>query len=353
MISCLVIAAQLYHITPAPTDRIRWTRHDKLKGVEMGLRFRVSLCALAIAPLLPAPASGQAAPSAAGQRWNPPLTPDGRPDLQGIWENNFATPLERPKELAGRQFLTDGEIAELKARASRIFANGRSDVPAGDDFFLAALANLDRYKRATSTGASELIEREWDNRTSMIIDPPDGKLQPYTPEGLRRAAAAPRLPSSVQDLTNRERCIIWGVPVVRPDPYANHYQIVQTREFVVVMNEMIHEARMIPMDGRPHLPASIRAWAGDSRGRWEGQTLVVDSTNFSPKSYFLGSAENLHLVERFTRIVPGEMRYEITVDDPTTWTASWTAVVRLRPSRDRIYEFACHEGNLRLVEGIL
>ena len=313
----------------------------------MTLRFRMSFGILAILAFLPGSLRGQT------KRWRPSLTTDGHPDLQGVWENNFATPLERPKELAGREFLTDAEINELKARAQRIFANGHSDVPAGDDFFLAALANTGQYKRATSTGTSELIEREWDNRTTMIIDPPDGRIPPYTPQGRRRAAEPSKLPSTVQDLTNRERCIIWGVPVLRPDPYANHYEIVQTREYVVVTNEMIHEARVIPLDGRPHLHQNVRLWAGDSRGRWDGPTLVVDTTNFSPKSNFMGSAENLHLIERLTRLAPDEIRYQITVDDATTWTAPWTAVVRLKQSHDRMYEFACHEGNRLLVEGIL
>jgi hypothetical protein len=262
--------------------------------------------------------------------------------------------LERPKELEGRPLLTDAEVVELKARAARIFANGHSDMPAGDDFFLAALANIEQYKRASSTGLSEFVEREWDNRTSMIVDPPDGRIPPYTPEGQRRrSAAAVSPPTRSQDLTNAERCITWGVPVLRPNPYPNHYQIVQTRDHIVLVMEMIHEARVIPLDGRPHLSRDVRTWNGDSRGRWEGATLVVDTSNFSPKTNFMGSAENLHLVERFTRIAADEIRYEVTLDDPSTWIRPWTAVVRLRESHDRVYEFACHEGNQFLVEGIL
>jgi hypothetical protein len=280
-------------------------------------------------------------------------------DLQGVWENRSATPLERPKELEGRQFLTDAEVAELKSRAERIFKDGHSDVPAGDDFFLAALANLKQYKRSWSTGTSEFIEREFDNRTSMIIDPADGRIPPYTPEGERRRAAeqVARLtlkpPARIQELTDAERCITWGVPTLRPDPYPNHYQIVQARGYVVLMTEMIHNARIIPLERGQHLPPSVRTWNGDSRGRWDGSTLVVDTTNFSAKSHFMGSSENLHLIERFSRVAEDEIRYAITMEDPTTWTKPWTAEVRLKQTRDKIYEFACHEGNHYLVEGIL
>ena len=318
----------------------------------MGFRSCVSLAISAIAAgfLLPIPTTGQTHPGL----WNPPLAPDGHVELQGVWENRSATPLERPRQLEGRALLTEPEVAELKARAARIFRDGYSDMPAGDDFFLAALANLERYKRASSTGESLYVEREWDNRTSMIVDPPDGRIPPYTPEGQqRRSAAAVSPPVRSQDLTNAERCITWGVPMLRPNPYPNHYQIVQTREHVVLVMEMIHEARVIPLDGRPHLPPDVRTWNGDSRGRWEGNTLVVDTANFSAKTNFIGSAENLHLVERFTRVAPDEIRYEVTVDDRSTWIRPWTAVVRLKESHDRIYEFACHEGNQFVVEGIL
>src|SRR5260370_297522 len=145
----------------------------------------LSAPAFALAAMQPMPIAAQATQ----QRWTPSLTPDGQPDLQGNWVNKSATPLERPKQLEGRQFLTDAEVAELKRRADRLFKNGHSDFPAGDDFFLAALANLEQYKRASSTGDSEHVEREFDNRTSLIVDPPDGKLPPYTPEGRRRQAA--------------------------------------------------------------------------------------------------------------------------------------------------------------------
>lgn len=293
------------------------------------------------------------------KHWTPSRTPDGQPDLQGTWVNKSATPLERPKQLEGRDSLTDAEVAELKRRAARIFGNGRSDFPAGDDFFLAALANLEHYTRASATAGSDQVDREIDNRTSLIVDPPDGKLPPYTPEGRRRqavnvtASRGEYHPAGPEDLPASERCITWGVPMPRPGPYTSYYQIVQSPGYVLLFLEAIHDARIIPLDGRPHLPQTIRTWNGDPRGRWEGETLVVETTNFSPKDNFLGSAENLHLVERFTRIAPDEIRYEMTIDDPATWTKPWTAVLRLKPTDDQIYEFACHEGNYQVIEGVL
>jgi|HubBroStandDraft_1064217.scaffolds.fasta_scaffold137313_2 hypothetical protein len=324
-------------------------------GLSMGIRSLTAL-AFVLTSLTPMPIAAQAG----GNRWTPALTPDGHPDLQGNWVNKSATPLERPEQLKGRERLTDAEVAELQRRFERIFRDSRNDFPAGDDVFLAALGNVEQYKRASATGNSDNVpELEFDNRTSLITDPPDGRIPAYTPEGQRRlkaeAAAAGTLnsPAGPADLTNIQRCITWGVPMPRPGPFTSYYQIVQSPGYVVVMMESIHDARIIPLDGRPHLPSSIRTWNGDSIGRWEGQTLVVDTTNFSPKDYFMGSSEGLHLVERFSRIAPDEIRYEFTVDDPTTWTKPWTAVLRLKQTPDKLYEFACHEGNSEIMETML
>ena len=291
--------------------------------------------------------------------WRPALTADGQPDLQGNWMNKNATPLERPKQLEGREFLTDAEVAELKARAVRIFAGGNSDAANGDAVFLAALANVERYKSETATGRTLFLDREFDNRTSLIVDPQDGKLPPYTPEGQHRRAAAAKAsnmlnpPANPEDMTPFQRCITFGVPMPRPGPFTSYYQIVQSPGYVVIVLEAIHDARIIPLDGRPHLPQNIRNWNGDSVGHWEGQTLVVDTTNFSPKAEFMGSAENLHLVERFTRVAADEIRYEMTVDDPTTWTKPWTAVLRLKHTDEKIFELACHEGNFEVMVDML
>jgi len=303
---------------------------------------------LAITVALASLAVGQGA-------WTPPLTPDGKPDLEGTWVSRAATPLERPKALEGRAFLTDAEVAELKKRAGRIFASSRSDFASGDNAFLAALANVEQYKNANATSnADAMIEREFDNRTSLIVDPADGRIPPLTEAGERRLAAGLAKAAFTgpifgpQDLPNWVRCITFGVPKLGGNFGAgpiSYYQFVQAPGYVMIAMEAIHDARIIPLDGRPHLPESIRTWDGDSRGRWEGRTLVVDTTNFSPNSNFMGSAEGLHLVERFTRVAPDEIDYEITLDDPTTWTKPWTAMIRLKQTEDKIFEYACHEGN--------
>jgi hypothetical protein len=289
---------------------------------------------------------------------------DGRDaDFQGIWISRSATPLERPKALEGRPLLTDVEVAELKTRADRIFRDGKTaDFAAGDGVFLAALENRDKFKTSTATGgADDMVERVFENRTSVIVDPPDGRIPSLTADGQRRqaAAAAARMrpdPEGPEDVSNDRRCLTFGTPRVGGNygagPYS-YYQIVQTPGYVVLTMEFVHEARIIPLDGRPHLPQRIREWSGDSRGRWDGNVLVVDTTNFSPKSTFLGSSENLRMVERFTRIAGDAIDYQVTFDDPTTWTKPWTAMIRLTRSNEKMYEVACHEGNHYSMQGIL
>jgi hypothetical protein len=301
--------------------------------------------------------AGQAAPA-----WTPPLGPDGHPDLQGVWLNSSATPLERPKALEGRQSLTDEEVAELRRRADRLFKNPNTDFAAGDAVFLAALADVDRFTSTTATGTTfEMIEREFDNRTSLIIDPPDGRIPSLTAEGQQRRAATNairgRPPDGPEDLNQVERCLTYGVPRLSGTNTGagplGYYQIVQTPSHIVLFLEAIHEARIISLDGRPHMPPSVGQWEGDSRGRWEGNTLVVDTTNFLARSDFMGSSDHLHLVERFTRVAPDRIDYEIEVDDPTMWTKPWTAVIRLKQSAARLYEYACHEGNHEIVRDML
>ena len=338
----------------------------------MSARFVASLgtmsTVLALSLLAPATLVGQdaaaarkAARATATAAWNPPRTADGQPDLQGVWLNNSATPLERPKALAGRALLTDDEVNELKRRAARLFdANGDTDFAAGDNVFLAALNDVERYVPAgrATCGSDAMIEREFENRTSLIADPPDGRIPPMTAEGRERLASTPppaagpgqRSPAGPEDFSNAMRCITYGVPRIGVNNVNSagpmgYYQILQAPGYVVLMLEAIHEVRIIPLGNRPHLPQGIRQYAGDSRGRWEGNTLVIETTNFSSRSSFMGSAENLHLVERLTRVAPDTLNYEITVSDPTTWTKPWTAVVRLRHTNERIYEYACHEGN--------
>jgi hypothetical protein len=308
----------------------------------------VVACAASMAGQAPAP-------------WTPPLGPDGHPDLQGVWLNSSATPLERPKALEGRQSLTDEEVAELRRRAQRLFKNPDADFAAGDAVFLAALADIDHFKSTTATGTTfEMIEREFDHRTSLIIDPPDGRIPPLTAEAQQKRSATTamrrRPPEGPEDLNHVERCLTYGVPRLSGTNTGagplGYYQIVQTPSSVVLFLEAVHEARIINLDGRPHLPPSIHQWEGDSRGRWEGQTLVVDTTNFTARNDFMGSSEHLHLVERFSRVALDRIDYQITVDDPTTWTKPWTAVIHLKQSAQRLYEYACHEGNFEIMRDI-
>jgi hypothetical protein len=332
-------------------------------------RTLTSLGALVVGLVWLAPALSSSQTSASGaeptKRWTPPRTPDGRPDLQGTWLNNDATPLERPKALEGKRFLTDEEVAALRKNAARLFGGDvDSDAAGGDNFFLAALANPEVYKNRNATGSGVGADREIDNRTSLIVDPPDGKIPLMTPAGRQRRLAAdaaafaaprPSPPSGPEDLSNFIRCLTYGAPRLggAAASYHNYYQIVQTPGYVMFLSEAIHDARIIPLDGRPHLPQNIRRWLGDSRGRWEGSTLIVETTNYSPKSSLLGSAENLHVVERFTRTALDRISYEITLTDLSTWATPWTAVVRLKRTDDKMYEDACHEGNERVMMDIL
>jgi hypothetical protein len=315
----------------------------------------------------PAPAAAQSPPpgartkeAAASRAWTPPRTPDGQPDLQGVWISISATPLERPAALKDRPSLTDEEVVELQQRADRIFKSGNSDFAAGDGVFLAALENRQVFKSVTSThGSEDMVDREFDHHTSLIVDPADGHIPALTTEARQRQAAAAtvgRRLAGPEDLNNALRCLSWSVPRLGGRYGAGdlaYYQIFQTPGYVVLYLEVGHEARIIPLDGRPHLPTSVRQWSGDSRGRWEGATLVVETTNFSAKSNFMGAAEGLHLVERFTRIADDRINYEMTVDDATTWTRPWTAEMPLKQSPVRIYEYACHEGNATMVSGML
>jgi hypothetical protein len=318
----------------------------------MNSRFRASLIVVALA--LPSVAYGQSSSS-----WTAPRTPDGQPDLQGVWLSKSATPLERPKALEGRTFLTDAEVAELQTRARRLFADGASDFAAGDAVFLAALSDQQRFKSPTSTHNSEdMIEREFDRHTSLIVDPADGRLPAQTEDAIRRreSAAVAARREHPEDFDNALRCIAWGVPRLAGRYGAGdlgYYQIVQTPGYVVLFMETGHEARIIPLDGRPHVPGSVRFWSGDSRGRWEDDTLVIETTNFSPRSNFLGSAAGLHLVERLTRVAVDTIRYEMAISDPATWSRTWAAELPLRQSHEKLYESACHEGNFHIMTGML
>jgi hypothetical protein len=274
-----------------------------------------------------------------------PRTPDGHPDLQGVWDFRSATPLERPDRFAGREFMTPEEVAEYERLALE-----REDGRPPDDARSPAEQSvhpvwwLDYGKKVVKTA-----------RTSLIVDPPNGKMPPQTPDAreraaARRAEARTHGPAdSYENRSNFERCLTRGVPeTLLPGPYNNNLQIVQTPTFVTLHTEMIHEARLVPMDGRPHNNPALRSWLGDPRGRWEGDTLVIDSTNFSDRTNFRGAGANLHLIERFTRIDADTLEYRFTVEDETTWTRMWTVAFPMTRSDGPMYEYACHEGNYGL-----
>ncbi len=301
--------------------------------------------ALAVLWLAGTPLAGQAPPVAktrpAGKAWAAPRTPDGQPDLQGLWTNATITPFERPKELAGKEFFTEKEAAEYEKQVLENSDRDRRGATAEAD--VAGAYNDFWFDRGTKVVATR--------RTSIVVDPPDGKVPALTPEGQKAAAAraevARRPPTGPEDTGLPVRCILWPTagPPMLPSGYNNNYQILQTPGYVVIFIEMIHDVRVIPLDGRPHLPPNIRQWMGDSRGHWEGQTLVVDTTNFSGKTAFRGADRNLHLIERFTRTDPDTILYQFAVDDPTAFTKPWKGEAPMRKTPGPIFEYACHEGN--------
>jgi len=285
--------------------------------------------------------------------WKPARTADNHPDFQGVWANNTVTPLQRPKQWEGKTTLTDADIAQLQRVAAKIKEND-GDAQFGDGFINAILAGIEKpgsYDPATGNyNQFWVVDRDWhDRRTALITDPADGRIPPMTPEAQQRRSAeiAQRREHAFEDpevFPLGERCVNFGLPRVQAG-YNSYVQIVQAPGFVMIMNEMAHDARVVPTDGRPHRDARLRSWNGDSVGRWDGDTLVIDTTNFSPKSEFMGSHEHLHLVERLTRVSGDVLNYEFTVDDATTWTRPWTAMIPLRHKNELIYEYACHEGN--------
>jgi hypothetical protein len=319
-------------------------------------RFLASLSILAVVSLMSITITAQtpaATPTKAGtsKAWTPSRTPDGQPDLQGVWANNSITPLERPKALAGRPLLTDEELAVLKRKAAELFS-GDGDAAFGDTLFETLLTDTQKFVSTDGkTGDYNqfwLVERDWDNRTSLVTDPSDGRIPALTEPAQQRqkanAGLRERPAAGPEDRSLSERCITFGVPRLGA-AYNSYYQIVQSPGYVAITMETIHDARIIPLDNRPHIASNIRQWHGNSVGHWEGNTLVVDTTNYSPKSNFRGANEKLHIVERFTRVGPDTINYEVKVEDPTVWTRSWIAMIPLRRSTDLIYEYACHEGN--------
>ena len=316
------------------------------------------LLTLLISLTQPAQAQSPRADRATGSSWTPPRTPDGRPSLEGVWENNSATPLERPPQLANKPLLTDAELADFERRAKTLFSP-EAEATFGDALYLTLLANRTPAGLGATGSYSQnwLPDRYFEHRTSLIVDPPDGRLPPATPQGARLRAAGltsrfGRPAASAQDMTMPDRCIAYGFPDLFA-AYMSVYRIVQTPEYVAIQMEKIHDTRIIPLDGRPHIRSTMRQYLGDSRGHWDGDTLVVETTNFHPNGNPMGgystlSDQNLRLVERFRRVAQDTLEYTFTVDNPTMWTKPWTAVINWKPSRGEVLEYACHEGNYSL-----
>ncbi len=302
------------------------------------------------------------AQTATVRNWNPPRTADGQPELEGIWSTATLTPLERPPEFAGREFLTEQEAADY---IKRTLEESNSDRRDG-----GAQADLQRnYNEAWRDRGTTVVATR---RTSLIVDPPDGKVPPLTaqaqkqraamtggvgPEGLRflpaalSAARPPRNPSGPQDLPLRVRCISRDLPMI-PTPNNNFLQIVQSPGYVAIFQEMMHEVRIIPLDGRPHLDPRIAGHMGDSRGHWEHNTLVIDTTNFIGSDNAYGADQAMRLTERLTRTDPDTILYQFRVDDPTAFTRPWSGEMSMRKTSEPMEEYACHEGNYSM-ESIL
>ena len=308
-----------------------------------------TLGVLALTMLVLAPAAGQS------RKWTPPRTPDGKPDIQGTFTFRTITPLQRPEALAGKDVLTAEEAAAFEAsenkRQNRDLFDPEKGAPSLG-YAPRSQGGVLSYNEFWYERGSQVTE---DRRTSLIVDPPDGRIPFTAATRARNAQLAARVGTfadSYEDRSLSDRCILGfnsGPPMIS-GAYNNNVQIVQAPGYVVIVNEMVHNARMIPTDGRAH--GTIPRWTGDSRGRWEGDTLVVETVNFKRETSLSGSSAATHLVERFTRVDPKTIRYEFTVTDPTTYTRPWTAVMPLRAIDELLFEYACHEGNYAL-RGIL
>jgi hypothetical protein len=287
--------------------------------------------------------------------WTVPRTPDGHPDLQGIWTTHTYTPLTRPARYASQEFLTDQEADELSA----LLAADETD-PLVTNIFCAS--DEERRKRVKQNDSTHYDNAMWlatpdqkplsSNRTSLIYDPPDGQIPPQVPAARQRAAARRALAGfdSYENRPLQERCIIWSHegPPMMPAPYNDVLQIIQTPDHFVIHRELATAPRVIPTNGRRHISERLRLFAGDSTGRWEGDTFVVDTTNYTDRTAFQGSSSALHVVERFTRVSADKIIYRFTVEDPNTWARSWSAEVAMLADKGPLFEYACHEGNYGL-----
>ena len=290
-----------------------------------------------------------AVPAAAAAQADVPRTADGRPDLSGVWNFSTATPMQRPEELAGKERLTAEEAAEYEARLAERRRAGDSTSPT------ASLEARVSYEQAIWFERGDALA---EYRTSLVVDPPNGRIPALRPEAEARRALVRlmrgRPAEGPEDRGLSERCLMGfnSGPPMTPSVYNNNVQFFLTPDHFGILNEMVHNVRLVPIDGRPHLPASVRQWAGDSRASWAGDTLVVETRNFLRETSFAGSSAGLHLVERFTRTGPDALTYAFTVTDPATWARPWTAEVRMTRTDEPLYEYACHEGNYSMASSL-
>jgi len=298
-------------------------------------------------------ATTSAVPYSALAQGTQPLTTWGDPDLQGVWDFRTITPMERPEELADKATLTEEEAAAFAVAESRRVNRDLIDSEAGGlNYAAEAEGGVVPYNEFWYDRGENVIGTR---RTSLIVDPPNGRFPPLTPDGQRYMDAQREIGREEQrgrpvadkpdDRGVGDRCIMGfnaGPPMV-PSAYNNNIQLFQTADYVVILNEMVHNARIVPLDGRSH--GTIRQWAGDSRGRWDNNTLVVDTTDFRQETSLNGSGPSMHLIERFTRVDADTLNYEVITENPEIWTSPWTMQVPMRKNLDDIYEYACHEGN--------
>ncbi len=306
---------------------------------------RIVVAATVAAAIWPSPGTAQAVADTV----EPLRTSWGVPDLRGIWDFRTITPLERPRDMAEKQVLTQAEADELEARtAQRRVEADTLAIPercVGSPNFVDCVGS---YNQLWFDRGTEVLE---DRRTSLIVDPPDGRIPSLTPEAQNRADAIAEIrrrpPRGPEDRRVGARCIVGfnSGPPMSPSAYNNNMQLFQAPGYVAILNEMVHDARIIPLDGRDHLPSHIRQWMGDSRGRWDGDALVVETTNLTDQTMFKGSGKNMRVVERFKRLDADTLLYEYTIDDPESFVHPWTAVFPMRKTALPIYEYACHEGN--------
>jgi hypothetical protein len=301
------------------------------------------------------PVTGKATPTVVNKAYAPPRTPDGQPDFSGVWTNNTVTPLQRPKNLGAKEFYTDAELADVQKRQTeRLAADEVEGEPAANHSGIEGAPEERVHYDHAQFGLDWLQSKiAWNRRTSLIVGA-EGTIPPLTP-GARDRIATRRAQAKGHELDGPEnrplgaRCIARANvgPPVLPTRYNSNFQIVQGAGYVAIEAEEIHDARMIALNGRPHPPKSIRQWYGDSVGHWEGNTLVVDTTNFTDQTPFPG-AQNLHVTERFTRVDPETILYQFTVEDPGMWTKPWSGEVPITKIGGQLYEYACHEANYPL-----